>query len=228
MALRNGLYVMVVAEGEAIDAYSKHLGTVYVGKIPQELRSLYLSSLLDWLHEKYCREQTSFYFAPYYHGILYDVDDFKEPTEVEMLRLLRKSKMMPHDQREMLNVAVAVAKDMRQIIVETGELTTQPSIEPKPAEKPKTTRRTKAERIKAVKATVREFWVRTINGEPVTRQDIEKKHNWNESILSKDDGQTFMEKIDRAVETAKQGGNLQDLDHKTRATLLRFVRDITE
>jgi len=122
MALKNGLYAIITAEGEDFDDYSKCLGAAFVGEIPGDS---YLGAFLDWLKERYSKEQAaerSFHISFYYHGFSYEDVDFKKPTEMEMLRLVRKSKMMTHDQREMLDVAVEIAEDIRQIVVETGAL----------------------------------------------------------------------------------------------------------
>jgi DNA-binding PadR family transcriptional regulator len=94
---------------------------------------------------------------------------------------------------------------------------------------PEKERRSKAERIKKIKQTVRDFWKRTLNGENVTQKGIEQKHEWKESVLSKDDAQEFMEKISKVVEDAKKiHGNLRDIDDETRARLLLFVHKTTE
>jgi hypothetical protein len=200
MALRNGLYVMVVAEGEAIDAYSKHLGVVYVGRMPQQFRGLYISSLLDWLHERYSSEQNSFFFAPYYHGILYEHVDFREPTEIEMLKLMRKSKEMPDNRREMLKVAAAVARDMRQIIVETSKTADLPSSEPK--SKPQSAEKPKQTRQRVSKDDITEA-VKLVFDRGMTRSQAERARGLPQGALSKGKGKEQIKMVREALQSYK-------------------------
>ena len=54
---------------------------------------------------------------------------------------------------------------------------------PEEENNPKQNRRNRADRIKKVKETVRDYWKRWVNGENATRRDVEKDHGWKESIL---------------------------------------------
>jgi len=95
--------------------------------------------------------------------------------------------------------------------------------------KPKKVRCSRADRIKKVKKTVRDYWIRKINGEKVTRQGIERKHKWNESILSKSEAQSFMKKIRKNVEKiAEKRGGFENINANDRAALLRYISDMTQ
>ena len=128
MGLKSGLYAIINAEGEDYDDYSMCLGAAYAGEMSSQSRDLFLGIFLEWLDERYSEEQAaerSFHISFYTHGIAYK--DFKKPTEMEMLRLMRKSEKMTHDQREMLDFAVAVANDIRQIVEESDKQIPNPA-----------------------------------------------------------------------------------------------------
>jgi len=99
---------------------------------------------------------------------------------------------------------------------------------PEAEENPKKNRRTRADRIKKVKETVRDFWKRTLNGENATRRDVEKDHGWKESILSKPEAQPFMDKISKFVEEVKKRKGIKNLNDNDRAKLLRYIYDATK
>jgi hypothetical protein len=126
MALRNGLYIMVVAEVEDkkdnSDEFSRCLGAAYVGEMPRQFREFFFHELccFFWHDERDWGEQDSSYISLYDHVIPdNDAQSASMPNENEMLRLVCKSRMMPPNQRETLDIAVGIANDIKQIIVET-------------------------------------------------------------------------------------------------------------
>ena len=129
MGLKSGLYVMVVAEVEGknddSDEFSRCIGASYIGEIPRQFRELFFQELfyIFWHDERDSDEQNPFYISLYDHVIPDDdaQSNVKNPTEKEMLRLVCKSRLMPPTPREMLDIAVGIASDIRQIIIEDDE-----------------------------------------------------------------------------------------------------------
>ena len=97
---------------------------------------------------------------------------------------------------------------------------------------PTNERRNKAKRIKKIKKTVRDFWVRTLNGENVLRHEVAKDNGWekeHKTILSKPDAKAMMKKISAVVAEAKKvHGDLKDIDDNIRTQLLLFVHKVTK
>ena len=89
-------------------------------------------------------------------------------------------------------------------------------------------RRGKAERIKAVKAVAKEYWIKKVNGELVLQEDIAKKNGFEKepNILSKDIAEPYMTKISQAIDGAVVAhGAIQNWDIRTRSRMLTFIHD---
>lgn len=89
-------------------------------------------------------------------------------------------------------------------------------------------RRSRAERVEAIKKTAKEYWIKKVNGELVSQEDIAKENGFEKepNILSKSIAEPYMTKISQTIDGAVAvHGAIQDWDARTRSSMLTFIYD---
>jgi hypothetical protein len=114
--IKSGLYALVFAECEDCDDDPTYLGAAYVGEVPRQFRQSYLKALLKRFNKRYSREQRPLYIDFCYLGSPDEPQNEFTLTEEALMDLVLDGNVMQLDQREVLDYAVAVANEMRQVL----------------------------------------------------------------------------------------------------------------
>ena len=157
MGLPTGLYFMIFPKNEDdddgvdenTDPYSKYLGAVHVGEIPDGFNRPYFKTLFDTFDARYGEEQRPF-------GIDFhclpdnDVHSGIKPSEDVLVRLILKYRALSPNQKELLDFATDIVHDLRQFlgisnVPPIANATESPKNKPTRSKKPRKPRQSKYE-----------------------------------------------------------------------------------
>jgi hypothetical protein len=197
MGLKSGLYIMGFLQYEDDEnddfddeKYTTCLGAVHVGEIPDQFRQSYFKALLERFDTRYTGEKRPIRIDFHYRDPSDSPLGGGDTTEKELMDWVLKYDTMSPDHREVLDLAVSIAKSMERVIVPVSTPITTPT-----REKKKRKKITDAQYHKAI---------RLVLGDGMHQSEAEIKCGLWVGALSKGKGEKMLDEATKEIADASR------------------------